>query len=343
MEAMFQIDLNNAPNGRNSWPRQDQSIRKSRMAQTSPFYRVGDATITKILEIPLIGQDPNTLYPGQPDIAAFTLSRASAYGPNSIDSQTGLLHQSIHTWLVRTPTQVILVDTGTGNDKERPHAPIFHHLREPFLDRLAAEGVRPEDVDIVLLTHLHADHVGWNTRLVDGRWRPTFPNARHIFSGRERAYSAALARKDGSDAAVRSEAGVGSMTHPPMAGVYEDSMLPIIEAGLAQEIMVNGADVLEGFSFLPSPGHSIDHACISFTSRGERALFWGDVMHHPLQVERPDLNSCYCEFPEAAVRSRHWAITHAAETSALIFSTHFADSSAGRIARDGDRFTWHFV
>src|SRR5262249_19539276 len=98
-----------------------------------------------------------------------------------------------------------------------------------------------------------------------------------------------------------------------------------------------------GFSFLPSPGHSIDHACICFNSRGEQALFWGDVMHHPLQFVRPDWNSVFCEFPEAARKSRQWAMNHAAETNALVSTTHFAESSVGRVCREGDRFTWHFA
>jgi glyoxylase-like metal-dependent hydrolase (beta-lactamase superfamily II) len=106
---------------------------------------------------------------------------------------------------------------------------------------------------------------------------------------------------------------------------------------------VDGTEVVEGFSFLPSPGHSIDHACIRFSSRGEHALFWGDVMHHPLQVTKPDWNSVFCEFPEAARKSRLWAMNHPAETNALVFTTHFAESSTGRVWRDVDQLTWHFT
>jgi glyoxylase-like metal-dependent hydrolase (beta-lactamase superfamily II) len=257
------------------------------------------------------------------------------------------LRQSIHVWLVRTPTRVILVDTGAGNDKDRPNAPSLNHLNGPFLDRLEAAGVRPEEVDLVLLTHLHIDHVGWNTRNVDGRWVPTFPSARYVFSGRERAYLAALSAADGSDAAIRAEAKLGPRPDPLVPGiyegVYEDSVLPVIDAGLAQEIVVDGTEAVEGFSFIPNPGHTIDHACIRFRSRGEQALFWGDVMHHPLQFVRPDWNSVFYEFPDAARKARRWAMNHAAETKALVFTTHFAESSAGRVSRVGDRLTWHFA
>jgi glyoxylase-like metal-dependent hydrolase (beta-lactamase superfamily II) len=307
---------------------------------------LGDATIIKIPELALDASDPAFFYPGQDNIPA-AVEETRRIWPGSVDPQTGLLRQSIHAWLVRTPTRVILVDTGAGNDKDRPNVPRLNHLNVPFLDRLKAAGVRPEEVDLVLLTHLHVDHVGWNTRKVGGRWVPTFPNARYVFSGRERAYLAALSAADGSEAAFRAEAKLGPRPDPLVPGiyeeVYEDSVLPVIDAGLAREIVVDGTEAVEGFSFLPNPGHTIDHAGIRFRSRGEQALFWGDVMHHPLQFVRPDWNSVFCEFPDAARKARRWAMNHAAETNALVFTTHFAESSAGRVSRDGDRLTWHFA
>ncbi|AGA25010.1 MBL fold metallo-hydrolase [Singulisphaera acidiphila] len=307
---------------------------------------VGDATVTKIPELALDVTEAEVHFPGQVNVSTAVEETRKLWG-GSVDGQTGQLRQSIHAWLVRTPTRVILVDTATGNGKNRPNLPILNHLNEPFLDRLKAAGVRPEEVDLVLHTHLHVDHVGWNTRKIDGRWVPTFPNARYIFSGRERAYLAALSAADGSDAAIRTAAKLGPMPQPPLLGiyegVYEDSVLPVIEAGLAREIVVDGTEVAEGVSFLPSPGHSIDHACIRFASRGEQALFWGDVMHHPLQFVRPDWNSQFCEFPDAARESRRWAMNYAAETNALVFTTHFAESSVGRVSREGGRLAWHFA
>ncbi len=311
------------------------------MERSPSVYHVGNAIITRLPELALEGVDAHVLYPGSDPAVAKAEGRR--FGPGSVDPQTGLLRQSVHAWLVRTPSQVILVDTATGNGKDRPGMPMFDHLNEPFLERLRVAGTRPEEVDAVLHTHLHVDHVGWNTRKMDGRWVPTFPNAQTIFSGRERAYSAALAAADGSEATIRAEAGLGRMVREPARGVYEDSVLPVIKAGLAREIVVDGTEVIEGFRVLPSPGHSIDHASISFTSQGEQALFWGDVMHHPLQFSRPDWNSVYCEFPDAATKARHWAMAHAADTNALVLTTHFAESSAGRVSRDGNRFTWQFT
>jgi glyoxylase-like metal-dependent hydrolase (beta-lactamase superfamily II) len=313
---------------------------------TLKAHRVGDATVVKIAELALDTSDPGFFYPGQANVLT-AVEETRQLWPGSVDSQTGLLRQSIHAWLVRTPTRTILIDTGAGNDKDRPNVPSFNNLHGPFLDRLKEAGVCPEEVDLVLLTHLHVDHVGWNTRKVDGRWTPTFSNARYIFSGRERAYLAALSASDGSDAAIRAEAKLGAMPHPPLLGIYEgiyeDSIRPVIDARLAREIVVDGKEVVEGFSFLPVPGHSIDHACIRFESRGEQALFWGDVMHHPLQFVRPDWNSVFCEFPDSARQSRRWAMNHGAVTNALVFTTHFAESSVGRIAREGERLTWHFA
>jgi glyoxylase-like metal-dependent hydrolase (beta-lactamase superfamily II) len=313
---------------------------------TTKAHRVGDATIIKVPELTLDASDPGYFYPGQEDLRA-AVEETRKLWPGSVDPQTGLLRQSIHAWLVRTPTQVILVDTGAGNDKDRPNVPSLNHLNEPFLDRLKDAGVRPEDVSLVLHTHLHVDHAGWNTKKVDGRWVPTFLNARYVFSGRERAYLAALSAADGSDAAIRSEANIGLRTHAPLPGIYEgiyeDSVLPVIDAGLAQEIVVDGTEAVEGFAFLPNPGHSIDHACIRFRSRGAEALFWGDVMHHPLQFVRPDWNSGFCEFPDSARKARRWAVNHAAETNALVFTTHFAESSAGRVSRDGGQLRWQFA
>ena len=150
----------------------------------SHVYRVGDATVTKIHELALDACEPGYFYPGQVDVAT-AVEETRKLWPGSVDPQTGLLRMSIHTWLVRTPTRVVLVDTAAGNDKDRPNVPSMNHLDGPFLHTLNAAGVRPEDVDLVLLTHLHVDHVGWNTKKVDGRWMPTFPNARYVFSGSE--------------------------------------------------------------------------------------------------------------------------------------------------------------
>src|SRR4051794_14601183 len=156
------------------------------MVHPNKTYRIGDVTVTKIEEMRLNVAPPSFLYPAwEPEQLEPNLHWLT---PSNMDATTGNLIQSIHTWLVRAPHHTILIDTGSGNDKERPQNQIFHHLNTPYLQRLAAVGVRPEEVDYVLHTHLHVDHVGWNTRLVDGRWVPTFPNARHVFARAEEDY-----------------------------------------------------------------------------------------------------------------------------------------------------------
>ncbi|WP_313571275.1 MBL fold metallo-hydrolase [Pantoea piersonii] len=171
---------------------------------TQETFLVGDARIIKVPELALDTVDATQLFP-EDDLKRL-MSDASHWGERSYDFENGLLRQSIHAWVIQTPTHTVLVDTATGNDKLRPTAPLFHQLKEPFLARLQAIGVSPEAVDFVLLTHLHADHVGWNTRLQGERWVPTFPNARYVFSEREYSYNLALSRERGAVARIQRQA-----------------------------------------------------------------------------------------------------------------------------------------
>jgi glyoxylase-like metal-dependent hydrolase (beta-lactamase superfamily II) len=241
-------------------------------------------------------------------------------------TQTHLL-LSIHSWLVRDRGRTILIDTGAGNGKIRPDAPYFDHLDTPYLEQLRAAGCEPEDIDYVLLTHLHVDHVGWNTKFENGRWVPTFPNARYIFARAEYDYFTDPQNRD---------------SDPTSFAVQKDSVDPVIEAGLADMIDVDGSEAIEGFTFYPTHGHSIAHASIIFQSGTETALFAGDVMHHPLQVFKPEWNSVFCAFPEAAQTSRAWALAFAADHQVTFFSSHFPASSAGSVERDKSGFRWKF-
>ncbi len=310
------------------------------MHDGSYSYRVGDATVRRIDESTLADVEPAKLYP---DLDGAALKE---HGPRltagSYNPDNGRLIQSLHSWLVRVGGRTILIDTATGDGKDLP--PPLGHLQTPYLERLAAAGVRPEAVDSVLLTHLHADHVGWNTRRENGgtgRWVPTFPNARHVLSRVEQRYLASLT--GGEPAPDLPPPALGTPVRTPTASVYAESIAPVIAAGLTDFIEVDGGEWADGFSFHPTPGHSVDHATIRLRSRGEEALFLGDVFHHPLQVYRPDLRSVYCEFPEPARTSRRWALEYAADRHCLCFSSHFAETSAGRITRRGDGFAWRFV
>lgn len=311
------------------------------MKRESRTYQIGDVQVSRIDELTLDAFQLEHLCPkAHPTLVQ---RHGERLGPGSLNQESSLLTVSIHTWLVKTPHHTILIDTAAGNHKQRPTIPVLDGLNEPYLQRLAAAGVRPEDVDYVLLTHLHSDHVGWNTRLADGRWIPTFPRARHLMSAVEQAYTRHYADGEEPKGESRPSRQLGPCVGTPVPGVYDDSLRPVIDAGLAEFIKVDGGEVLDGISFIPTPGHSIDHASIKIVSRGQEALFSGDVMHHPLQVYDPEMNTCFCEFPEAAVRSRRWALDYAAEHNALLFSTHFAESSVGHVSRTGDRFDWRFV
>jgi glyoxylase-like metal-dependent hydrolase (beta-lactamase superfamily II) len=281
------------------------------MASTST-YVVGDARITRVSEH-LIEMPAEKLFPDhQAELAAADVQ--------------GNLALSIHTWIVRMPGRLIVIDTGIGNDRDRDGSPLFDHLHTEFEARLAAAGVDREAVDTVVMTHLHNDHVGWNTHREGGRWRPMFPNARYIFSARE----------------------LHEWLHDPKRrAILADSVQPILDAGLAAPFdAAHPADLGDGLSQLATPGHTPDHASIVLTSAGHHALFGGDVMHSALQVEYPHWNSTFCEDRPRATLSRQRVLAWCVEHDALYFSTHFANTSAGRIARlesDPSRYTCIFL
>ncbi len=307
---------------------------------TSPaIHRVGGTTIQKVWETDLNGMTFEQLFPSFDDRAR---EEHPDWFPNGTCDAQGHAFMSVHSWLVRHDAKTILVDVGAGNDKPRPQQKVLDGLSNPFLDRLRAAGVAPEDVDVVLVTHIHSDHVGWNTRLEDGRWVPTFPNAQIIVSDLEYAYGLALTQGDErAIVTARDRAGLGQPVRTPVSGTFTDSILPLDPANVSR-IAIDGAEVLPGIRFLSTPGHSIDHASIELTSNGETALFAGDVFHHPVEIYDPDLVSVFCEFPVASRSSRRSLLEHAATTRGKVFSSHFPCSSVGRITRTADGYEWRF-
>jgi len=309
---------------------------------TAPEFRIGDMSVIKVHELDLNDFAATQLLPNlDPSVLA---EHPEWIDAETYDPETGRIFMSVHTWVVRLRGKVILIDTGIGNDKDRPTLKLMDHLHTPYLEQLANAGVQPEDVDYVLLTHIHSDHVGWNTRWDGDRWVPTFPNATVICSDIEWRYGVALSTGDEAGIAeIREEAGLGTPVRIPLPGVFSDSMAPIDAAGRLQSVMVDGSEVLEGIRFLSTPGHSIDHAAISITSRGAQAVFGGDVVHHPFEWYEPNLVSIFCEFPEASRRSRRWLARHVVESDAMYFSSHFPDTSVGTLTRDGENFRWEFL
>jgi len=239
-----------------------------------------------------------------------------------IDSQALLL--SVHTWVVRTPRAVILVDTCTGNAKHRPTMPGMHMLDTPYLERLRAAGVAPEDVDFVVCTHLHIDHVGFNTTLSDGRWVPTFPNATYLIN--------------------QTEFDFWNPTNPANAdlafnaGVFADSVAPCFEA--EQVRLWRGDYDLDGVVHLAeAPGHTPGNAVAWLHSGDAWALFSGDTMHSPLQILEPSWSSAFDGDGAAAERSRRALLDVCAERDAVVLAAHFPAPHAFRLARRGHGLT----
>lgn len=231
-----------------------------------------------------------------------------------------------HTYVIRHGGRTMLVDTCMGNHKQRGGHPIFHDLRTNWLTELRALGVDPQSVDYVMCTHMHADHIGWNTRLDDGRWVPTFPNARYVFAKREFELRAASWRADGAS-------GYGS---------FADSVLPVVECGQAQ--IVGSDHEVEGLLQLEAaPGHTPGNVVIHLRSGDGHAVFCGDTIHHPLQVKYPEWSSAFCEDPVASARCRRQFVETHADTSALVLPAHFPAPTAGHIRRDGSRWRFAFV
>lgn len=236
--------------------------------------------------------------------------------PHYLDEAKNRLVMSVHSWVLKTRHHTILVDTCVGNHKERPTQPAFHMLNMPYLANFAAAGLRPEDIDYVLCTHLHVDHVGWNTRLDDGRWVPTFPNAKYVFSKIDRDY-------------FDPSRGAGGKVEAN-ARIFNDSVLPILEA--KQDMVVEGVvELTDGLTIEPAPGHSPGHVLIKLASAGAEGLFTGDIMHHPMQIYEVAWSSAFCSDPAEARVSRRKVLEHACAHGSMLYPAHFGGPFCGRV------------
>ena len=233
--------------------------------------------------------------------------------------ERGRLKMSIHALVVETPERRIVVDTCLGNDKQNRRIPTWNNLQGSFLRDLAAAGFPRESIDTVLCTHLHVDHVGWNTMLVDGRWVPTFPNARYLMGRVEFAHWREQHERD------------------DMAAVFADSVAPIYDSGLA-DLVETDHRICEEISLVPTTGHTPGHVSVRIRSAGEEALITGDFMHHPCQIARPHWSSTADSDPDAARATRERMLEELSGRPVLVIGTHFAGATAGHIVRDGDAY-----
>ena len=287
---------------------------------------IGDVTITSFIERDGPWRTPEAMFPkaaAQPELLAERLKEVE---PETYDPVTGKMVVTYQTYVVRTPRHVILVDTCTGEDKGWP-APM-DYPKQPWVDGLKAEGLSVEDIDYVFCTHLHIDHSGWNTVLRDGRWVPTFPNAKYIFHKRE--YEA----WEASTKAGEQRPGGGG-------DVFRFNCLPVVEAG--QALLVDDDFELDNCITLePTPGHSPCHCCLHVRSGGQHAVITGDLFHHALQVAEPDWSTVFCWDPEEATKSREAFFGKVADTDTKLLPIHFPDPSVGRIEGWNGRLRWRY-
>jgi glyoxylase-like metal-dependent hydrolase (beta-lactamase superfamily II) len=229
----------------------------------------------------------------------------------------GRMFINFQAFVVKAGNRRIMIDTCIGADRERQF-PVFTKMRTTFMQDLASLGIAPDAVDTVLCTHLHFDHVGWNTHLVDGRWVPTFPKARYLFSRKEYDHWQML----------RDTGGYHGINH------LSDAVDPVIEAGLVDFIPHDHA-LTEEIRLFPTPGHTPGHVSVYINSQGEEAVITGDMMHHPIQVAMPEHPATFDMDKPAAAKTRVEFVKRFQEKPVLVIGSHFADPGAGYIVRNG--------
>jgi glyoxylase-like metal-dependent hydrolase (beta-lactamase superfamily II) len=282
----------------------------------SNTFTVGDLTIHRIVEMET-GFTPALEF--LPTLTSERLAENRDWLlPTALDAEDKLV-LCFQSYIVRTPRHVVLVDSCIGNDKDRTARPVWHKKKdEVWMRGLAALGLTVNDIEVVMCTHLHVDHVGWNTRLENGRWVPTFPKARYLFSKKELDYWVAEHEKT------------------PIPCI-EDSVVPIVEARRC-ELITSDHAMDEHIRLLPTPGHTIDHFAIVLGKTGKDAVITGDLIHSPLQAKYPELSMRVDYDPKQGVETRRGFLESYCDTNTLCCFAHFPSPSRGHIKRWGEGF-----
>lgn len=283
-----------------------------------PAFRVGDIQVSRILEMEIPFLKPEEAFPDAPP-EAFNEHR-HWLEPNALCPDSGMLIIAIQTWVIRTPHHLILVDTCIGCDKTNHFFENWHQRTDDsWYRKLLASGIDPAEVDYVFCTHLHGDHCGWNTRLIDGRWVPTFPNAKYI-----------IARDEVDHVATQN------------SPAYQESVLPIIETG--QVLAVARDYVLDdNVRLAAAPGHTPGHVAVHLTSREQRAVLCGDLIHSPLQCLYPQWQYWIDHDPELAVQTRKRFLETQAESGDLVITSHFPSPSVGHVTLRDSGYWFDFL
>jgi glyoxylase-like metal-dependent hydrolase (beta-lactamase superfamily II) len=285
-------------------------------------FRVGEYEVWSVIEREGPLRPPSIMFPtSDPERAAELLKTL----PSTVWSPTtGNLFNTYQSFILRSPRRTVVVDTCVGDNKARP--PHFNYPKKSWLDGFSTSRLNLDNVDLVVNTHLHVDHCGWNTRLVKDRWVHTFPKARYFIAETEYRYwgeQTAL----GFDLPCR---------------IWTDSALPLVTCNRA-ELVPMDASLTEDITLLPTAGHTPGHVCVQLRSQGEQAIFIGDIMHHPVQCWEPEWSSCFCVDPLLASATRRQFFEQVADTPTIIVPEHFPYPTAGRIRRQGNAFRWEFL
>ena len=278
--------------------------------------RVGDIMVHRVVEMEYAFMPALEMLPDlTPELLA---ANRSWMEPAALNGEDWLI-LCFQSFVLRTPHHVILVDSCVGNDKRRPTRPKWNMRTDNgYMTRLAAAGLSVGDVDFVLCTHLHPDHVGWNTRLENGRWVPTFPNARYVFGAQEFDYW--------NEINAKAEV-------PP----FNDSVLPVVEAKRA-DLVANDHALGDLAHLMPTPGHTPGHVAVVFGRDGADGVITGDLIHSPLQARYPELSVTFDVDKSLAATTRRRFLARYCGTGTLCCGTHFPSPSWGRITRWGDGF-----
>lgn len=288
--------------------------------------RIGDITISKIVDKEKSPLPFNFVYPdGDWSVCE---EHADWLAPDHISLERRMVLMNYHSYVVQTGRTNILIEACIGNDKERGASEAFHMQSSDYLLRLSEIGIKPDDIDIVMCSHMHPDHVGWNTQLKDGSWVPTFANARYVFARKEYEYWQDRWQENDED--------------PFLTAAFFDSVLPVVEAGQA-DFVDTDHELEAGIWLEPAFGHSPGHIFVNIQSGDDRAILTGDSIHHVVQMAAPHWRPFFDQDKDMAMATRRKLLDRVVDTPTILLPAHFCGASAGRVSSQGDAYRFDFM